>query len=200
MEIFWRKSTAVLAVICLAFGLLWGCSFANPDEAETGRFSSEAAETEEREEKETETTAAETGEGDTARQIPFGEDQLYAVAYLGYQEMGDLSYYQEHYLNGENLPVHYISDGDFYLVVPRYGDMTMRLYWSDIETSERFLIYEDGESRPFIIQCNVSDIFPDVTVSLSDGTETVEFSPFISLMDGSVQAGERGIDITHTPQ
>jgi hypothetical protein len=35
-----------------------------------------------------------------------------------------------------------------------------------------------------------------VTVSITSGGETVDFSPFISLKDGSVQVGERGLDIT----
>ena len=47
------------------------------------------------------------------------------------------------------------------------------------------------------IGCNVSDIFPDVTVEItaSDG-EKVSFSPFISLEDGSVEVGERGLKLS----
>ena len=48
----------------------------------------------------------------------------------------------------------------------------------------------------FVIGCNVSDIFPDVTVSITSGGETVDFSPYISLKDGSVQVGARGLNIT----
>ena len=48
----------------------------------------------------------------------------------------------------------------------------------------------------FVIGCNVSDIFPDVTVEITSGGETVDFSPFISLKDGSVQVGECGLNIT----
>ena len=47
-----------------------------------------------------------------------------------------------------------------------------------------------------MIGCNVSDIFPDVTVSITSGGETVDFSPYISLKDGSVQVGARGLNIT----
>ena len=65
-----------------------------------------------------------------------------------------------------------------------------------IETTERILVYEEAESRPFIIQCNVSDIFSDATICLTYQTETVEFSPYISLADGNVEAGDRGLDIT----
>ena len=76
--------------------------------------------------------------------IPFADDQLYAVACLGYEEMGDLSAYTESYLDSENLPIHYISKGEYYLVIPRYADMTMRLYRNDMETTEGTLIYERG--------------------------------------------------------
>ena len=132
--------------------------------------------------------------------IPFGEDQLYAVAYLGYEGIEDLSYYTENYLDNENLPIHYISKGEYYLIIPRYADMAVRLYRNDMETTESILVYEEMENRPFIIQCNESDIFSDTMIRLSAQTETVEFSPYISLMDGSVEVGDRGLDITHDAQ
>lgn len=128
--------------------------------------------------------------------IPFRGDQLYAAAYLGYEEMDDLSFYVETYLDGETPPIHYLSRGDYYLIIPRYENMTLRLYQSDMETMDTVLRYEDAACRPFIVQCNVSDIFADAVICLTYGTETAEFSPYISLQDGSVQMGDRGLDIT----
>lgn len=128
--------------------------------------------------------------------IPFTDGQLYAVAYLGYGEMENLTYYAENYLDSENLPIHYISNGEYYLIIPRYTDMALRLYQNDGESAERILIYEERESRPFVIQCNMSDIFSDVTIQLTYQSETVEFTPCISLENGLVQAGERGLDMT----
>ena len=135
-------------------------------------------------------------EGSKTASIPFQEDQLYAVAYLGYGEINDLAFYTENYLDDVNLQVHYLSKGDYYLIIPRYADMEVRLYQNDIETMGTTLIYEDMACRPFILQCNVSDIFTDTTICLTRETETVEFSPYISLEDGSVQVGDRGVDIT----
>lgn len=132
--------------------------------------------------------------------IPFDAGQFYGVAYLGYEEIEDLTFYVENYLDNENLPIHYISNGEFYLVIPRYADMAMRLYRNDNETAERILVYEEAVSRPFIIQCNISDIFADAIICLTYQTETAEFSPYISLEDGSVEVGEYGLDITHTIQ
>lgn len=132
--------------------------------------------------------------------IPFDAGQFYGVAYLGYEEIENLTFYIENYLDNEHLPIHYISNGEFYLIVPRYADMTMRLYRNDHETAERILVYEDAESRPFIIQCNVSDIFLDAAICLTYQTKSIEFSPYISLEDGNVEVGEYGLDITYTPQ
>lgn len=128
--------------------------------------------------------------------LPFEDGQYYAVAYLGYQQIDDLDYYTEHYLDHDSLPVHYLSAGDYYLVIPRYTGMELSLYRNDLETSQPILIYQDPDCQPFILQCNASDIFADATIRLSYKGETAEFSPFISLMDGSVDIGARGLDIT----
>ena len=131
--------------------------------------------------------------------IPFAENQFYAVAHLGYQEIEDLEFYAERYLDSDELPVHYFSDGDYYLVIPRYTEMKLSLYRNDIVTSSSALVYEEPDCRPFILQCNVSDIFPDAAIQLTYAGETVEFSPFISLKDGSVDVGECGLLLTDQP-
>jgi len=128
--------------------------------------------------------------------IPFIQDQLYAVAYLGYEEIGELSFYIQKYLDSKNIPIHYLSQGEYYLVIPRYSNMSLSLYKNDIETMNSSLIFEEKECRPFIIQCNVSDIFSDATISFTYNNETIEFSPYISLKDGTVMVGDRGINIT----
>ena len=132
--------------------------------------------------------------------IPFTQGQLYAAAYLGYQQIDDLNYYVEQYLDSDQIPVHYLSDGDYYLVIPRYSGMKLALYHNDIETLEPTLLYEDPDCRPFILQCNASDIFADATISLTYGEETAEFSPFISLKDGSVEIGDQGLDLTRSAE
>lgn len=130
------------------------------------------------------------------RNIPFEDDQLYAVAYLGYITIEDMDYYLENFLDEEETPLYYFSGDEFYLIIPRYEDMEVRLYRNDLATMEKALEQECEPGKPFIVQCNVSDIFPDVTVELTYNGETVEFSPYISLKDGSVQVGERGLNIT----
>lgn len=128
--------------------------------------------------------------------IPFTEGQLYAAAYLGYQQMEDLDYYVQQYLDSDQLPVHYLSSGDYYLIIPRYSGMELSLYRNDFDTSEPILIYRDPDCQPFLLQCNASDIFADATIRLTWEDETVEFSLFLSLKDGSVEIGDRGLDLT----
>ena len=128
--------------------------------------------------------------------IPFTENQWYAVAYLGYGCIENIDYYLENYLDDDNTPTYFFSGGEYYLIIPRYEDMKVRLYRNDLETMGKSLVQECDEGKPFIVQCNISDIFPDVTVELAYQGETVEFSPYISLKDGSIQMGDRGVDIT----
>ena len=128
--------------------------------------------------------------------IPFAEGQYYAVAYLGYQQINDLDYYVEHYLDSDQLPTHYLSAGDYYLIIPRYSGMELALYRNDLDTSQPILIYEEPDCRPFILQCNASDIFADATIRLTYQDTEAEFSPFISLKDGSVDIGTQGLDLT----
>ena len=128
--------------------------------------------------------------------IPFADNQLYAVAYLGYEEIDNLEFYREKYIDEGALQTHYFSVGEYYLVIPRFEDMHVRLYRNDFDTMDKILTYECADSQPFIIQCNISDIFSDVTIEISYQGETVEFSPYISLKDGSVVIGDRGLNIT----
>ena len=130
--------------------------------------------------------------------IPFAEGQLYAAAYLGYQQIDeeDLDYYVQQYLDRDSLPVHYLSSGDYYLIIPRYSGMELSLYRNDFDTSEPILIYQDPDCRPFLLQCNASDIFADATIRLTYQEETAEFSPFLSLEDGSVEIGAQGLNLT----
>lgn len=128
--------------------------------------------------------------------ILFQEGHLYAAAYLGYLTIDNWDYYVDQYLDVDQLPIHYVSNGDYYLVIPRYDGMSLTLYVNNIETSLSTMRFQDPASGPFIVQCNASDIFADVTVCLEYDGETAEFSPFISLKDGTPMIGKQGLDLT----
>ena len=124
--------------------------------------------------------------------IIYDGDQLYAVAWLGYGEMANLPYFEARY-DLDSPAVHYVSGGEYYLIIPRYEDTKLELYRNDMASSRKSLFYEETDCEAFILCCNVSDIFPDVTVRLTHGGESVEFTPYISLKDGSIQIGEKGL-------
>ena len=128
--------------------------------------------------------------------IPFEENSLYAVAYLGYGDKSNLDLYLEQYLDTDSVPEVCFSQGEYYLIIPRYTDMKMTIYKNDTDTDNYYKFYTSDDSRPFLIQCNVSDIISDVKIEYEYKGETTSFIPSISLKDGSVKVGERGTDIT----
>lgn len=178
------KQRSILVTLLLCVLLLTGCGTAAPAPDATPTPTQEAA-------------ATPTPTPDPLSTLPYEDGQLYAAAYLGYLEPKDLDFFRQTYFGGRELPVHHISDGDFYLIIPRDPNATVRLLRNDMLTQTSSIFYEQPDGSPFVIGCNVSDIFPDVTVEITapDG-EKVSFSPFISLEDGSVEVGERGLNIT----
>ena len=128
--------------------------------------------------------------------IPFAQGQLYAVAHLGYQQMDSLPRYVQTYLEGSQPPVYRISDGDYYLIIPRYTGMELSLYRIDTTTSQYSLVRREADCQPFVLQCNASDLLCDAAIRLTYQGQSVEFSPYISLKDGSVVVGEYGLDLT----
>lgn len=128
--------------------------------------------------------------------IPFAEHHDYAVAYLGYQEITGLDFYVERYLDHDKIPTHYLSSGDYYLVIPRYSGMELSLFQIDFDTGEEILLFHDPDCQPFLLQCNASDVFADAAVRLTYQGRESGFSPFISLKDGTIDVGANGLDIT----
>ena len=165
------------ALFCLL--LLWGCAADGPDNAGGS-------------------DNPEPQQPSKLDSIPFEENQQYAVAYIGYQQTDDLAGYAVEYLDNPAVPTYYISDGDFYLIIPRYAGTSLSLFANDIETGESRLLAEDPDCGPFLVQCNASDIFADATIRLTCEDGTAEFSPFISLEDGSLDIGTYGLDLTES--
>ncbi len=130
-------------------------------------------------------------------EIPYTDDQLYAVAYIGYDEYSSLDGYIAQYLPNQNPPFFHLSQGEYYLVIPRYSQMELNIYRNDMETMGSALLYKSPTAHPFVIQGNISDIFSNMTIELTDQEQSTSFSPYISLKDGGVEVGDRGLDITN---
>lgn len=143
-------------------------------------------------------TPAPDSEVSQAAELPYAEGQLYAAAWLGWQETGDLSRYAEFCPEIENVPVLHLSDGEYWLILPRYPHTRLEVSQLDINTSQARLVYSDPDCEALILQCNVSDIFPDALIQLHCEEGDAQLSPYISLRDGSVVLGPEGLDLTHT--
>jgi hypothetical protein len=127
-------------------------------------------------------------------------DELYAVAYLGYN-VEDPMQCAKDYINFDGeLPIAQTAGDEWYLIIPRYSDTEVSI--SPLDLSESFVVGEQilhiDNGNPFLIRCNVSDIMPNIYMRLKSSQGEVDFSPFISLKgDGELVAGiEKGIDIT----
>ena len=75
------------------------------------------------------------------RDRPYTEGQLYAAAWLGWQDTGDLSRYADLCPGIEEAPVLHLSDGEYWLILPRYPGTALEVSQLDINTSEARLVY-----------------------------------------------------------
>ena len=129
------KQRSILVTLLLCVLLLTGCGTAAPAPDATSTPTQEAA-------------AAPTPTPDPLSTLPYEDGQLYAAAYLGYLEPKDLDFFRQTYFGGRELPVHHISDGDFYLIIPRDPNATVRLLRNDMLTQTSSIIYEQPDGSP----------------------------------------------------
>ena len=66
---------------------------------------------------------------------------MYAVGYAGYETMDDSNQFSD-YLDSYDLPCHYISFGDYYVIIPRYDGMELKLYKNNIDNDKKELVYK----------------------------------------------------------
>ena len=69
-------------------------------------------------------------EASGAAELPYTEGQLYAAAWLGWQDTGDLSRYADLCPGIEEAPVLRLSDGEYWLILPRYPSTPPKPGWS----------------------------------------------------------------------
>lgn len=135
------------------------------------------------------------------------EDEAMAVAFLGYCEdsldeiedyltainmdMGDYSFVME-------IAEEYRIDAEgeeLYCVVPKNDDDTVTISewvideYNDWQGEEGNVLYhEENNGNPVLIKCNVSEIVPDVLITITDAEGNVSrMVPYISRMDSTLQ-------------
>ena len=146
---------------------------------------------------------------DSLREKMTADGDFFGVRYLGYidPEVNDydaFKVYIDHILDYTGVSWYYpfVSDIDksrfvcsksgqeLYLIVPASTDSTVYVYPQvppDEYIGEVEPLYKSNDAQPFLLKCNVSEIYSDVKVSItsSDGRYT-EWYPQISGKDGSV--------------
>lgn len=123
----------------------------------------------------------------------YADEHLYAIKFLGYGI--DPS---ENYKNTDLIDV---GGDEFYLIVPRFDECEVKVKmmnfgdFSDMSAYETLNVFTSNNGEPFILKCNVSDIYSNVAVTMTGAGGSASFSPRISLEDGSLIAGELGFEI-----
>lgn len=79
---------------------------------------------------------------------------------------------------------------ELYAVVPANKDTAVTVYPTEISDEGNYVdrkdapIYTGAPGETVILRCNLSEIYSNVLISVSDGTNTGEFRPMLSMKDG----------------
>ena len=151
---------------------------------------------------------------DALRQDLRADGCLAAIIYLGYHESNamDMDMYrlQEPYLEEHlylaEIPYEYYltNDGyDLYALIPADPDSAVAVEAWDDNTGTAEAVLYDGLGDPLLLQGNISDIMPNLAVTIEDpqGNLLSMYHPFLSLENGCVAMPDapRGLitDLTH---
>ena len=98
----------------------------------------------------------------------------------------------------EKLEYYELEGQDIYLVIPKYKDSTINVYEARLDDNgnlvKNSLLFTTY--NPFVIKCNVSDIIPSIILEVSYNDKVIEYSPSLSLKDGSLFVTDDVLNIT----
>ena len=124
---------------------------------------------------------------------------LVGIAYMGYvdSESGevDLRDYVAHSELGNQYPFLntawlWIGEGDeLYAIVPGNENAVVTLFSAEMSQYGEYIVdrsmpMEGWPGDIILVKCNISDIYSNVLVSVTDGNETIEVYPGLSMEDG----------------
>ena len=118
-------------------------------------------------------------------------DKLIAAAMIESKSEVKEKYFDEEFMIYENV------GDELYFIVPIQKNVTINVYSAVMEESD---IVKDKliatTNKPFILKCNISDIIPNIIIEIKQNNKVYEYSPYISLKDGSLYVNEYILDIT----
>ena len=123
---------------------------------------------------------------------------LYGITFLGYESTEGEITPPYAYIDQEAFQkmeaVMYEGD-EYYLIVPKNEDVKVEIFTYDAMDPIGGIgdyLYQSETGVPIIIRCNVSDLYPNTVIRFEQGDKSVSYSPYINLMDGSVEIEEGG--------
>ena len=135
--------------------------------------------------------------GDEFQSINWRDNDAAAVICVGMytnesdlRDSGLLDRYSKSY-GLENLETVQTKGDEWYIVIPRHSKATVKVNAVEIDENcnlHKSMLLAEMDGRPFLLRCNVSDLYCNVAISIEgkDGKPLVDYSPMISLKDGSV--------------
>lgn len=149
---------------------------------------------------------------DAARE-KIGEEAFCGVAFLGYWPMEYISLIQHMDLYGYTKEYPFLKDiaqerqiitegGEWYLIVPAADDIMISVNEAvmdetDYTLKEGELLYEGMGNNPILVCGNVSEIAPNLIITMQKATgEVIKYSPALSMLDSGLQITEGVMDIT----
>jgi hypothetical protein len=125
------------------------------------------------------------------KELPFTKNDGKIIGIINIGEDSELydyslvnQYFDEDVLNSETI---LMAGSEKYFIFPRYKKTTFKIYlltMNDNGDVDKTFIKETN--KPFYVVCNVSDIFSNVLIEIEYNNQVYEYSPYISLKDGTL--------------
>lgn len=113
------------------------------------------------------------------------DEELIGIAYLNNEK--EASQYFDN-LPDDQITTYTTNGEELYLIIPRSNNISITIYEANLEENGNLAKGEiiAKTNEPFIIKCNQSDIVPNTILNIASNDITIEYSPSLSLKDGSV--------------
>lgn len=130
------------------------------------------------------------------------KDCILGIGFLGYIDSQSDEKAVQKYVNESALAKKYpflkeldqvVLDGaELYTFVPASKNAVITVYYAEISEDGKYIdkkdspLYIGDAGDGIVLRCNLSEIHANVLICVKDGTNTLEFHPMLSMMDGHV--------------